>query len=113
MLPLYDGAPRLHFPIIIRDIVQEPDITRAIFVRPAGVLCRRRRKLGVRRSTINGPCEDIATNGLFPRRGLVPIDGNFEWKDTYGKSDDEHPYAIATENGRAFALAGNLKNPKS
>jgi putative SOS response-associated peptidase YedK len=112
--PRYNGAPTQTYPIIIRDVIREPDLFGPVFVSARwGLIPRwaRDAKGGGRPPPINVRCETISTNGLFKaayrsRRCLVPIDGFFEWKDIYGNGKNKQPYAIALKSGAPFALAG-------
>ena len=109
--PRFNGAPSLYYPIIIRDMVREPDIMGPLFVSARWGLQPAWMKPGGRPAPINARCEGIATNGLFKfayrsRRCLVPINGLFEWKDIYGTGKNKQPYAIAMADDSPFALAG-------
>ncbi|MBY2944213.1 MULTISPECIES: SOS response-associated peptidase [Rhizobium] len=109
--PRYNGAPTLDYPIIIRDMVREPDIMGPVFASARWGLMPAWMKPGGRPPPINARCEGIATNGLFrsayrSRRCLVPINGFFEWKDIFGTGKNKQPYAIAMADGSPFALAG-------
>lgn len=109
--PRYNGAPSLYYPIIIRDMVREPDIMGPVFVSARWGLQPSWMKPGGRPPPINARREGIATNGLFKsayrlRRCLVPINGYFEWKDIYGTGKNKQPYAIAMADDSPFALAG-------
>ncbi len=109
--PRYNGAPSLYYPIIVRDMVREPDIMGPVFVSARWGLQPLWMKPGGRPPPINARCEGIATNGLFKaayrtRRCLVPINGYFEWKDIFGTGKNKQPYAIAMADDSPFALAG-------
>ncbi len=89
--PRYDGAPSLYYPIIIRDVVPDPDVFGPTFVSarwgliPGWIKEQRPGKP----PSVNARCGGIATNGMFKkayacRRCLIPIDGFFEWKDIFG-----------------------------
>ena len=112
--PRYNGAPTQTYPIIIRDVIRDPDLFGPVFVSARwGLIPRwaKDAKGGGRAPPINVRCETISTNGLFKaayrsRRCLVPIDGFFEWKDIYGTGKNKQPYAIALKSGAPFALAG-------
>ncbi|ANK92132.1 MULTISPECIES: SOS response-associated peptidase [Rhizobium] len=109
--PRWNGAPSLDYPIIIRDVVREPDVTGPIFVSARWGLLPSWAKSGGRPPPVNVRCESIASNGMFraaygSRRCLVPINGFFEWKDIHGTGKNKQPYAIAMKDGSAFALAG-------
>ena len=113
-LPRYNGAPTQTYPIIIRDVIRDPDLFGPVFVSARwGLLPRWATdpQGGGRPPPINARCETIATNGIFKaayrsRRCLVPIDGFFEWKDIHGTGKNKQPYAIALKSGTPFALAG-------
>ncbi len=112
--PRYNGAPTQTYPIIIRDVIRDPDLFGPVFVSARwGLIPRwaKDAKASGRPPPINVRCETISTNGLFKaayrsRRCLVPIDGFFEWKDIYGTGRNKQPYAIALKSGAPFALAG-------
>ncbi|KWV56677.1 hypothetical protein AS026_33055 [Rhizobium altiplani] len=109
--PRYNGAPSLDYPIIIRDMVREPDIMGRVFISARWGLQPFWMKPGGRPPPINARREGIATNGLFKSayrlcRCLVPIKGYFEWKDISGTGKNKQPYAIAMADDRPFALAG-------
>lgn len=119
-LPRYNGAPSLTYPIIITDVVRDPDVFGPTFVSARwGLMSRWMKATG--RPPVNARCEGIATNGLFKhayrsRRCLIPIDGFFEWKDIYGTGKNKQPYAIAMKSGEPFALAGlwdTWRDPKT
>lgn len=122
-LPRYNGAPSQDYPIIIRDVVRDPDLFGPVFVSARWGLLPKWAKdpKGGRPPPINARCETIATNGMFKaayrsRRCLVPIDGFFEWKDIYGTGKNKQPYAIAMKSGAPFALAGiweTWRDPKT
>lgn len=109
--PLWNGAPTLDYPIIIRDMVREPDTFGPMFVSARWGLMPSWAKPGGRPPPINARREGIATNGMFrnaykARRCLVPINGFFEWKDIHGTGKNKQPYAIAMKDGSPFVLAG-------
>lgn len=111
--PRYNGAPTQTYPIIIRDVIRDPDLFGPVFVSARWGLIPRWAKdaKGGGRPPPNVRCETVSTNGLFKaayrlRRCLVPIDGFFEWKDIYGTGKNKQPYAIALKSGAPFALAG-------
>ncbi|MFC0804797.1 SOS response-associated peptidase [Ensifer sp. P24N7] len=111
--PRYNGAPSLHYPIIVRDMVREPDVFGPTFASARWGLIPdwiKEQKPG-RPPPVNARCEGIANNGMFKkayasRRCLIPIDGFFEWKDIFGTGKNKQPYAIAMKSGEPFALAG-------
>lgn len=108
--PRYNGAPTQDYPIIIRDVVREPDIMGHVFASARWGLMPSWAKPGGR-PQINARSEGIASNGMFrsayrSRRCLVPINGFFEWKDIFGTGRKKQPYAIAMADGSPFALAG-------
>jgi putative SOS response-associated peptidase YedK len=116
--PRYNGAPSLDYPIIIRDMVREPDTMGPVFVSDRWGLTPGWMKPSGRPPPINARCEGIATNGMFKsayrmRRCLVPIDGFFEWQDIFGTGKNKQPYAIAMKSGAPFALAGIWEIPRS
>lgn len=109
--PRWNGAPSQDYPIIIMDVVREPDTLGAIFVAARWGLMPSWAKPGGTPPPVNVRCESIASNGMFrsayrSRRCLVPINGFFEWKDILGTGKNKQPYAIAMEDGSPFALAG-------
>ncbi|TLX14482.1 SOS response-associated peptidase [Rhizobium sp. MHM7A] len=109
--PRWNGAPSQDYPIIVRDIVREPDTSGPIFVSARWGLLPSWAKSGGRPPPVNVRCETIASTGMFraayrSRRCLVPINGFFEWKDIHGTGKNKQPYAIAMKDGSAFALAG-------
>ncbi|EJB07923.1 hypothetical protein Rleg9DRAFT_6945 [Rhizobium leguminosarum bv. trifolii WSM597] len=109
--PRWNGAPSQDYPIIIRDIVREPDTSGPIFVTARWGLMPSWAKSGGRPPPVNVRCEGISSNGMFrsayrSRRCLVPINGFFEWKDIHGTGKNKQPYAIAMTDGSPFALAG-------
>ncbi|MBX4897457.1 SOS response-associated peptidase [Rhizobium bangladeshense] len=109
--PRWNGAPSLDYPIIVRDVVREPDTVGPIFVSARWDLLPSWAKPGGRPPPVNVRCESIASSGMFraayrSRRCLVPINGFFEWKDIHGTGKNKQPYAIAMKVGSAFALAG-------
>lgn len=109
--PRFNGAPGLDYPIIVMDVVREPDIQGPVFMRARwGFIphVATSAKEGYRH--VNARGETVATNGLFKhayrnRRALMPIAGFFEWKDVHGTGKDKQPYAIAMKSGRPFCLA--------
>lgn len=108
--PRYNGAPSLDYPIIIREMVREPDIMGPVFVSAGWGLIPGWMKPGGR-PQVNVRSEGIARNSKFKvayraRRCLVPIDGFFEWKDILGTGKNKQPYAVAMKSGAPFALAG-------
>ena len=57
-----------------------------------------------RRKPINSKCETVSTQPAFRdayrrRRGIVPVDGTFEWKAMKSQKAKQ-PYAIAMKDGR-------------
>ncbi|EJZ17414.1 SOS response-associated peptidase [Rhizobium sp. Pop5] len=109
--PRWNGAPSQDYPIIVRDIVREPDTSGPIFVTARWGLMPSWAKPGGRPPPVNVRCEGISSNGMFraayrSRRCLVPINGFFEWKDIHGTGKNKQPYAIAMKDGSPFALAG-------
>lgn len=111
--PRYNGAPSLYYPIIIRDVIRDPDVFGPTFVSARwGLIPRWVKSLTSGRSPpVNARREGISTNGMFKeayrsRRCLIPIDGFFEWKDIYGTGKNKQPYAIAMKSGAPFTLAG-------
>lgn len=121
--PRYNGAPSLYYPIIIRDMVREPNIMGPVFVSARWGLQPSWMKPGGRPPPINARREGIATNGLFKsayrlRRCLVPINGYFEWKDIYGTGKNKQPYAIAMADDSpsrspAYGTHGVIQPPAS
>ncbi|OHV80359.1 SOS response-associated peptidase [Ensifer sp. LCM 4579] len=111
--PRYNGAPTQFYPIIIRDVIRDPDVFGPTFVSARwGLILRwiKEQRPG-RPPPINARCEGISTSGMFKdayrrRRCLIPIDGFFEWKDIHGTGRNKQPYAIAMKSGEPFALAG-------
>ena len=111
--PRYNGAPSLDYPIIIRDMVREPDIMGPVFVSARWGLMPGWMKPGGRPPPINARCEGIAANGMFKsayrsRRCLVPIDGFFEWKDIFGTGKNKQPYAVAMADRFAVCACRHL-----
>ncbi|RFB93596.1 DUF159 family protein [Rhizobium leguminosarum bv. trifolii] len=109
--PRWNGAPSQDYPIIIRDIVREPDTSGPIFATARWGLMPSWAKPGGKPPPVNVRCETIGGNGMFrsayrSRRCLIPINGFFEWKDIHGTGRNKQPYAIAMQDGSAFALAG-------
>ncbi|WP_331374772.1 SOS response-associated peptidase [Sinorhizobium chiapasense] len=110
--PRYNGAPTLFYPIIIRDVVRDPDVFGPTFVSARwGLVPGWMKQQRPGRPPINARREGISTNGMFKwayanRRCLIPIDGFFEWKDIYSTGKNKQPYAIAMRSGEPFALAG-------
>lgn len=109
--PKWNGAPSQDYPIIIRDMVREPDTFGPVFASARWGLLPNWAKPGGRPPPINARAEGIASNGMFrnaykSRRCLVPINGFFEWKDIYGTGKNKQPYAIGMKDGSPFALAG-------
>ncbi|WFU13183.1 SOS response-associated peptidase (plasmid) [Rhizobium sp. CB3090] len=108
--PRYNGAPQQDYPIIIREIVQEPDVMGPVFASARwGFIPAWAKDAG--RPVINARAEGISTSGMFKhsyksKRCLVPINGFFEWKDMHGTGKNKKPYAIAMKSGEPFALAG-------
>ncbi|MFS8111454.1 SOS response-associated peptidase [Rhizobium jaguaris] len=108
--PRYNGAPQQDYPIIIREIVREPDVMGPVFATARwGFISTWIKDAG--RPMINVRSEGISTNSMFKhsyksKRCLVPINGFFEWKDIYGTGKNKKPYAIAMKSGEPFALAG-------
>jgi putative SOS response-associated peptidase YedK len=75
--PRWNGAPSQDYPIIIRDMVREPDTFGPMFASARWGLMPSWAKPGGRPPPINAKCETIATNGMFrsayrSRRCLVP-----------------------------------------
>jgi putative SOS response-associated peptidase YedK len=107
--PRFNGAPTQDYPIIIREIVREPDVLGPVFATARWGWAK---DVGTGRPPpINARSEGIATSGMFKhayrsKRCLVPINGFFEWKDIYGTGKNKQPYAIAMKSGAPFALAG-------
>ncbi|WP_026619950.1 putative SOS response-associated peptidase YedK (plasmid) [Ensifer sp. WSM1721] len=121
--PRYNGAPSLYYPIIIRDVVRDPDVFGPTFVSARWGLIpgwMKETRPG-RPPPVNARCEGISSNGMFKkayasRRCLIPIDGFFEWKDIFGTGKNKQPYAIAMKSGEPFALAGvweSWRNPQT
>ncbi|MGY5811986.1 SOS response-associated peptidase [Rhizobium sp. LEGMi198b] len=111
--PRYNGAPQQDYPIIIREIVQEPDVMGPVFASARwGFIPTWAKDAGTGRPPpINARAEGISTSGMFKhayksKRCLIPINGFFEWKDIYGTGKNKQPYAIAMKSGEPFALAG-------
>jgi putative SOS response-associated peptidase YedK len=109
--PRWNGAPSQDYPIIIRDIVREPDTSGPIFATARWGLMPSWAKPGGRPPPVNVRGETISGNGMFrsayrSRRCLIPINGFFEWKDIHGTGKNKQPYAIAMKDGSPFALAG-------
>ncbi|MBB3455072.1 putative SOS response-associated peptidase YedK [Rhizobium sp. BK313] len=108
--PRYNGAPQQDYPIIVREIVREPDVMGPVFATARwGFIPAWAKDAG--RPMINARSEGISTNGMFKaayksKRCLVPINGFFEWKDIYSTGKNKQPYAIAMKSGEPFALAG-------
>lgn len=62
------------------------------------------------RKLINAKCETVDRLPMFRDaycrwRGIVPVDGFFEWKAIKGQKA-KRPYAIAMKDGRPFGLGG-------
>ncbi len=120
-LPRYNGAPSLTYPIIITDVIRDPDVFGPTFVSARWGLIPRWMKAPGRPPPVNARCEGISATGLFKhayryRRCLIPIDGFFEWKDIHGTGTLKQPYAIAMKSGEPFALAGiwdTWRDPKT
>lgn len=109
--PRYNGAPQQDYPVIIRDMVREPDVMGPVFVSARWGFISRLSKDKGGRPPVNARAETLASNGLFKaaygsRRCLVPINGFFEWKDIYSTGKNKQPYAVAMKSGAPFALAG-------
>jgi putative SOS response-associated peptidase YedK len=108
--PRYNGAAMQDYPIIVREIVREPDVMGPAFATARwGFIPAWARDAG--RAMINARSEGISGNKMFQhsyksKRCLVPINGFFEWKDIYGTNKNKQPYAIAMKSGEPFALAG-------
>ena len=72
------------------------------------------------RKPINAKCETVRDLPTFrdayrKRRGIVPVDGFFEWRAIKGQKAKQ-PYAIAMKDGAPFGIAGiweNWKEPAS
>ena len=65
--PRYNGAPTQTYPIIIRDVIRDPDLFGPVFVSARwGLIPRwaKDAKGGGRPPPINVRCETISTNGL-------------------------------------------------
>ncbi|MFJ6328502.1 MULTISPECIES: SOS response-associated peptidase [unclassified Rhizobium] len=108
--PRYNGAPTQDYPIIIRDVIRQPDLFGPVFVSARWGFRPTWWKEGMPQP-VNAKAEEIATKPMFrsayrSRRCLVPIKGFFEWKDIHGTGKNKQPYAIAMADGSAFALAG-------
>jgi putative SOS response-associated peptidase YedK len=63
---------------------------------------------------INAMAETVRSKPMFrdayrKRRGIVPVDGFFEWQATRG---GKQPYAIGMKSGAPFGLAGLWENWK-
>ncbi|MER8410050.1 SOS response-associated peptidase [Mesorhizobium sp. M1342] len=107
--PIWNGAPSLTYPIIIRE---ELSTSMAGFVSAKwGLVPGWARDGGGRPPPVNARCETIASNGLFrkayaARRCLVPVDGYFEWQKLDPSGKKKQPYAIAMKDDDPFAMAG-------
>ncbi|MER9455557.1 SOS response-associated peptidase [Mesorhizobium sp. M0478] len=107
--PIWNGAPSLTYPIIIRE---ELSTSMAGFVSAKwGLVPGWARDGGGRPPPVNARCETVSTNGLFrkayaSRRCLVPVDGYFEWHKLDASGKKKQPYAIAMKSGEPFAMAG-------
>lgn len=108
--PRYNGAPTLIYPIIIRDVIRDPDLFGPVFVSARwGLIPSWTKDPKAGRPLVNVRSDTIATkfrSSYQRRRCLVPIDGFFEWKDIHGTGKDKQPYAIAMKSGEPFCLAG-------
>ncbi len=83
--PTYNGAPTQYYPVIITDVIRDPDVFGPTFVSARWGLIPRwiKEPKPDRPPPINARCEGISTNGMFEdayrrRRCLIPIDGFFE-----------------------------------
>ena len=68
------------------------------------------------RKPINAKCETVRDLPTFrdayrKRRGIVPVDGFFEWRAIKGQKAKQ-PYAIAMKDGAPFGIAGIWENWK-
>ncbi|ASY58884.1 SOS response-associated peptidase [Sinorhizobium sp. CCBAU 05631] len=110
--PRYNGAPSLYYPIIVTEVIRDPDVFGPSFASARwGLIPRFAKTQPGRPPPINARSEGISTVGLFKdayrrRRCLIPVDGFFEWKDIFGTGKNKQPYAIAMKSGEPFALAG-------
>ena len=120
--PRYNGAPSLYYPVIVTEVIRDPDVFGPGFVSARwGLIPRFAKAQPGRPPPINARCEGISIVGLFKeayrrRRCLIPIDGFFEWKDIYGTGKNKQPHAIAMKSGEPFALAGlweTWRDPKT
>jgi putative SOS response-associated peptidase YedK len=106
--PLWNGAPRQTYPIIVVDELARDS---TMFVSDRwGLIPYWIKEPNGAQQPINAKSETVKTNGMFraaykSRRALMPIDGYFEWKDILGTGKNKQPYAIAMKSGEPFALA--------
>lgn len=106
--PRWNGAPQQQYPIIVVDEIVRG--SSAFTSARWGFRPHWMRKMGDGPMPINAKSETVATSKMFgaayrSRRGLMPIDGYFEWHDRFGTGKDKQPYAIAMRDGSPFALA--------
>lgn len=99
----YNGSPGRDYPIIVRD---DASIYGAfIMARWGFVPAWAKDPIKVR--TANARAETIAEKSMFrsayrQRRGIMPIDGYFEWRTTV---PPKQPYAISLKSGQPFGVA--------
>lgn len=99
----YNGSPGRDYPIIVRD---DASIYGAFIVARWGfVPAWAKDPIKVR--SANARAESIAEKSMFlsayrSRRGIMPIDGYFEWRSTV---PPKQPYAIAMRSDKPFGVA--------
>lgn len=100
--PRYNGAPTQIYPVIIHDVIRDPDLLGPVFVSARwGLLPRwaKDAKGGGRPPPINVRCETVSTNGLFKAlKSGAPfaLAGIWEyWRDPQ-TGEDIRSFAIIT-----------------
>lgn len=106
LVPKYNGAPSLEYPII----VAKPEFPGGMFMAARwGLIPSWVKEPKPKVMPINARAENVPTSGMFKhayssRRALLPIDGYFEWRAARG-SKIKQPFAVAMMDGKPFALA--------
>lgn len=106
--PIWNGAPSLSYPIIIRE---ELSTSMAGFVSARWGIVPGWARDGKNAPPVNARCETITEKATFKkayasRRCLVPVDGYFEWQRLDATGKKKQPYAIAMKDDEPFAMAG-------